>query len=149
MPNTQRECGACPPSPAPAPHSAVPTPAGYVTMVRTEDGEERAGASKTSTKQRMPILLSRLRLWQPQHQLRSPAKHYAIDLALHQFQLCCCSLLTPPRARSGNDKRVGSVTREQTEANTPFGENCCRSTSHPFPHALFTDAPSRHPGPSI
>ena len=43
-PDLQRECGACPPSSAPAPHSAVPTPAGYVTMVRPEDGEKGGGS---------------------------------------------------------------------------------------------------------
>jgi hypothetical protein len=37
----QRECGACPPSSAPAPHSAVPVP-DQVAIIRLEDGEERA-----------------------------------------------------------------------------------------------------------
>jgi hypothetical protein len=33
---------------APAPHSAVPTPAGFVTMLRPEDGEERADSTSFS-----------------------------------------------------------------------------------------------------
>ena len=40
-PQPQRECGACPPSSAPAPHSAVPVPR-QVTIIRLEDGEDRA-----------------------------------------------------------------------------------------------------------
>jgi hypothetical protein len=41
-PYLQRECGVCSPSSAPAPHSARPDPRRYVTIVRTEDGVEKA-----------------------------------------------------------------------------------------------------------
>ena len=69
-PHLQRECAACPPSSMPAPHPAVPTPAGLVAMVRPEDGEERADSIRAQflllliELVRVRCQLSQLRPWQ-------------------------------------------------------------------------------------